>query len=224
MNDPFNNFQPLNGKVNQKPDKKRSNNFVESIRNVGDSAVKTLKNKHVKDGAKSIYQELVNSSQTSQAPDRSTTSPFSFEDWLKGREEQAAQEADQKARQEERAHFNQVKSQEKVLFSMADEKIQQEIKEIRQELALLIKSMGKVEKQIEQAVIQEVVDPGLYHLNFFAKLKGWIVLMRKSMEDASLWLSMSSTRKKKGIFWQKAKSHGTKYSMSQERQSAMSIG
>ena len=84
--------------------------------------------------------------------------------------------------------------------------------------------MGQVQKQVEQAVIQEIVNPGQYHKTFLENLKSFVITMRKSMEDASLWLSMSSGRQQKGAFWANTKKHGNKYSMSQERQSAMSVG
>jgi len=89
---------------------------------------------------------------------------------------------------------------------------------------MLVKTMGKVEKQIELAIMDNVSDTGLYHLNYFQKLKTWIVFMRKSLEDSSAWLQLSSGRKGKGYFWTQTGKSGTKYSMSSERNVQMGAG
>ncbi|MBU2051719.1 hypothetical protein KKH13_00750, partial [Patescibacteria group bacterium] len=80
------------------------------------------------------------------------------------------------------------------------------------------------EKQVELAMIENIVDGGIYHLNYFQKLKTWIKFMHKSMEDASAWLQMSSGRKPKGYFWTQEAKSGSKYSMSQERNVQMGAG
>lgn len=224
--DPFKNFKPLNqsnNKASKRPSAPRGDSFVEQIRSIGTSVTNSLKTDVVKGAAQGIYDQLIGSSQSGQSPTKQENN-LDLEKWIQEREQAAAAEADQNARGEERAHAQQVKSQEKVLFSFADESLKQEINEVRQELAMLIKSMGQVQTQIEAAVMQNIVDPGLYHKNFFANLKAWLYEMQKSLDDASLWLSSANSRKAKGYFWQQTGKSGTKYSMSQERQSAMSVG
>lgn len=225
--DPFKNFKPLNppkSRSANKPKAPRGDSFVEQLRSIGSSVTNSLKTDVVKGAAQGIYEQLVGSAQSGQAPSGESPDTKALENFVREREQAAAQEADQSARSEERAHFERAKSQEKVLFNFADEQLRKEIDEVRQELALLVKSMGQVERQIEQAVIQNIVNPGLYHKTFLANLKSWLIFMRKSLEDASLWLSVSAGRKQKGHFWQQTQKSGTKYSMSQERASAMSIG
>jgi len=225
--DPFKNFKPLNttAKRSKKPKSNYGDSFVEQLRSIGSSVTNSLKTDVVKGAAQGVFEQLVGSTTSGRAPSKEDAQEQAqLEQWIKEREEQAALEADQSARQQERAHFQSQRSQEKVLFSFADEKLKTEISEVRTELALFVKSMDKVQKQIETAVMQEIVDPGLYHKNFFSRLKSTLVFMRKSMEDASLWLSVSSSRKSQGAFHQNTKKHGTKYSMSQERQMAMSVG
>jgi len=146
--------------------------------------------------------------------------PNFYEEWIKDREEKAASSA----RSEERQKFAAQKSQEKVLFSLADEGLRKEIDSVREELAMLVKSMGKVEQQIEKAVMDNVVDAGVYHLNFFRNLQGWLRMMRKSLEDASLWLEMSSGRGKRSHYWKQFGKSGTKYSLSSERTLATQAG
>jgi len=224
MNDPFKNFKPLNTKT-KKSNPKRSASLVESLKDISDSTVSSLKKDSVKGTAQGIFDQLLTSAQSGVTPSETTPSVDQnsfYENFIKDREQIAAKEADEQARSEERQHAN-FQKRENVLFSFADEKLKQEIAEVRQELALLFKSMDQVEAQIEQAIIQEVVDPGTYHLNFFRRLKSFVITMRKSLEDASLWLSMSTSRSSRSRYRQNSKTYGTKFSQSLELSSARSV-
>lgn len=220
-NDPFKNFKPLNSRPVAKPPSKpkADNSFVESMRDMGGSVVNSLKNDVVKGTAQSIFDQIVGSAKTGQAPDMKQNTP-DLEAFIADREAQAAQQA----KMQERS-FHMHKAQEtKVLFSHADESLKREINGVRQELQMLVASMGKVEKQIEVAMMDNIVDGGVYHLNYFQKLKTWIKFMRKSLEDGSAWLQMSSNRKSKGHFWTQTAKSGNKYSQSSERNVQMGAG
>lgn len=222
VNDPFKNFKPLNAKPTprQSPKATTGSNFVESVRDMGSSVVNSLKNDVVKGTAQSIFDQLLGSAKTGQAPDLRAPDAGLYENWAQGREEQAAD----KARSEERSFQLHKQKESQVLFSFADEKVRKEIDGVRQELAMLVKTMGQVEKQIENAMMDNITDGGLYHLNYFQKLKTWIIFMRKSLEDSSAWLQLSSGRKGKGYFWTQVGQSGTKYSMSSERNVQMGAG
>ncbi len=223
MSDPFKNFKPLNQPTKAKAPARVSNgnNFVESVRDMGSSVVKSLKNDVIKGTAQSIFDQLLGSTKTGQAPGMEQNPTANLEQIIAEREAQAAEQA----RTQERAfHVNRQKESQ-VLFSFADEKVRKEIEGVRGELAMLVKTMGKVEKQIELAIMDNVTDAGVYHLNYFQKLKTWIVFMRKSLEDSSAWLSMSSGRgKRQSYFWGQVSTSGTKYSMSSERNVQMGAG
>jgi len=222
-NDPFKNFKPLNSKPAQKSASKNSNNnsFVESMRDMGGSVMKSLKNDVVKGTAQSIFDQLLGSAQTGRMP----TTPDQainpdLEKYINEREQQAAEQA----KMQERS-FHVHKSQEsKVLFSHADESLRKEIEGVRSELQMLVSSMGQVEAQIEAAMMDNIVDGGLYHLNYFHKLKEWIKFMRKSLEDGSAWLQMAGGRKSKGYFWTQEAKSGNMYSQSSERNVQMGAG
>lgn len=221
-NDPFKNFKPLNSSSAAKSKTKATinNSFAESMRDMGGSVMKSIKNDVVKGTAQSIFDQLLGSTKTGQAPSTSETSAPDLEAFIAEREQQAAEQA----KSQERA-FHVHKAQEsKVLFSYADENLRKEIDGVRQELQMLVATMGKVEQQIEKAMMDNIVDGGLYHLNYFQKLKTWIKFMRKSLEDGGAWLQMSSSRKSKGHYWKQVGKSGTKYSMSSERNVQMGAG
>ena len=224
MNDPFKNFKPLNSQPqNQKKASSapRGDSFVEQLKGIGSSAMGSLKTDVVKGTAQSIFDQLLGSAKSGTAPTPETQNDDLLKEWVADREQKAAEEA----KLEERAFQTHKHGQEKVLFSLTDEKLKQELGAVRQELAMLVKTMGQVEAQVEQAIMQEVVDPGVYHLNFFRNLRSWLKLMRKSLEDASLWMSVAGGRNKgKGYFWNQVSKSGTKYSMSSERNVQMGAG
>jgi hypothetical protein len=221
-NDPFKNFKPLNSKPAQKSSSKATvnNSFVESMRDMGGSVMKSLKNDVVKGTAQSIFDQLIGSSNTGKAPDFNQDNTPDLEAYIAEREAQAAEQA----KSQERA-FHVHKAQEsKVLFSYADESLRKEIEGVRQELQMLVATMGQVEQQVEQAMMDNIVEGGVYHLNYFHKLKEWIKFMRKSLEDSSAWLQMAGGRKSKGYFWTQTASSGNKYSQSSERNVQMGAG
>lgn len=221
-NDPFKNFKPLNAKPLAKPGSKANvnNSFVESMRDMGGSVVKSLKNDVVKGTAQSIFDQLLGSTRSGQAPDFKQNMTPDLESYISDRESRAAEQA----RQDERSFQNHKMTENKVLFSYADESLRKEIEGVRSELQMLVSSMGQVEAQIEQAMMDNIVDGGVYHLNYFQKLKTWIKFMRKSLEDSSAWLQMSGGRKSKGYFWTQTGKSGTKYSLSSERNVQMGAG
>jgi hypothetical protein len=78
---------------------------------------------------------------------------------------------------------------------------------------------------LSTAIEEEVTTPGTYHLNFFEKLKQFIILMRKQVQDSQSWLEMSYSRKKaQNGYWSGFKKSGTKFSLSSERYMATSSG
>ena len=220
--DPFKNFKQLNAKPVAKTTSKANvnNSFVESMRDMGSSVVKSLKNDVVKGTAQSIFDQLLGSTKTGQAPTQAESNMPDLESYIAEREAKAAEEA----KLHERAFHQHKQKESQVLFSFADEKVRKEIEGVRQELSMLVASMGQVEQQIEQAIMDNVVDAGVYHLNYFKKLKTWIAFMRKSLNDGSAWLQMSGSRKGKGYYWTQSDKSGTKYSMSSERNVQMGAG
>lgn len=222
MNDPFKNFKPLNdARQKQKTPKVRSDGFAENMRDMGSSVVKSIKNDVLKGTAESIFNQILGTTSNKSVPKTENPLDQAKLEQIIAEREAAAYEAG-KAEAAPK-HVSSLKESQ-VLFSFADEKLKQEINGVRSELAMLVSTMGKVEKQVELAIMDNITDTGVYHLNYFHKLKEWIKFMRKGLEDASLWLSTSKGRKGKSYYWNQVSASGTKYSMSQERAVQMGAG
>jgi hypothetical protein len=104
------------------------------------------------------------------------------------------------------------------------EKTKQEIEAIRQELKSLSASIKSFSKEVDKAVAEMPVNPGVYHLNFYERLRAVLMLLREQIDDSSAWLATSSSRKQKKSFWGKYKKHGTQFGLSSERTIATQAG
>lgn len=102
--------------------------------------------------------------------------------------------------------------------------VRRQIEEVRQELKLLVASVKKVHQELDKAVSEAPVDPGIYHLNFYEQLKNFLRAMRQQVEDSGTWLQAFQSRKKKKGYWGMYKKHGTTFGLSNERSLATSAG
>ncbi len=100
----------------------------------------------------------------------------------------------------------------------------QQLEAIRTELKALVASLKTLHTEVQNAVAQEDVDPGVYHLNFYEQLRSLISVLRQQIEDSRTWLATFSSRKKKMGYWGMFKKHGTTFGLSNERSIATAAG
>jgi hypothetical protein len=132
---------------------------------------------------------------------------------------------EQEAYREKFEQLQQVRSQEQIVFNQKEQQNQSKVKAIQQELKTLAASVKNLDKEVDKAVEQMPVHPGVYHLNFLEKLKQAIVLLRKRVEEASSWLELFNRKQaKKRGYWPQAQKLGTQFSQSGERYVATSVG
>ncbi|MCH7951489.1 hypothetical protein IH980_01955 [Patescibacteria group bacterium] len=124
----------------------------------------------------------------------------------------------EEASRRERSHFEHRSRKEKLVYSRKQEEITAQIKAIQEELKKLIEEASGLAQEIEVAVQQVVVDPGVYHINFFDKLRQMIILLRKKVADSKTWMHTANARaKQRSFFWAQVGKSGTKFMLSQER-------
>lgn len=116
-----------------------------------------------------------------------------------------------------------VRPTEKVIFH-EDAKIKQQLDAVRAELAALTKSMHMLNIEIQKAVAEAPVAPGIYHVTFYEKLRSLLAMLREQIDDSRSWLTMHQSRKKKAGYWGMFKKHGTTFGLSNERSIATSAG
>jgi hypothetical protein len=91
------------------------------------------------------------------------------------------------------------------VFEAKKENDIKEIEQLKQELALLILDVKNLDAEVEKTIMTQTVDPGergTYYKNFFAELRGWIMLIRQKLqslqaEASQTWSKHIGSRKGK---------------------------
>lgn len=102
--------------------------------------------------------------------------------------------------------------------------LKQEIEAVRMELKALAASLKSLSSEVQRTVMEVPVDPGIYHKNFFERLRSVLHLLREQIDDSRTWLSLSNSRKQKKGYWNSYKKHGTSFGLSNERTLATQAG
>lgn len=102
--------------------------------------------------------------------------------------------------------------------------IKEKLEAVRMELKTLAASIKKFNSQVERAIEDIPVHPGIYHVNFLERLRGVIMALRQSIEDSGSWLALWTTRKQKRKYWGMYKKHGTSFGLSSERNVSTQAG
>ena len=99
-----------------------------------------------------------------------------------------------------------------------------QIEAVRAELKMLIASLKSFNQEVQKAVNEVPVQPGIYHLNFMERLKSILKILREQIDDSRSWLALSTNRKKQKGYWGMFKKHGTSFGLSSERTIATQAG
>ena len=121
--------------------------------------------------------------------------------------------------------FWDLRRQENLLFTRNERETRLQVEAIQEELKKLALSTKNLTKEVEIAAKQVPVEPGVYHLNFFEKLRQSLVFLRKKVEESATWLAAFNQRaKKRNYYWGQVKKSGTKFMLSQERYMSTQFG
>lgn len=120
--------------------------------------------------------------------------------------------------------FRRPEIQRQPYVHVEEQGLKQKIDAVRNELAVLVKGLKKLNTEIEKAVSEVPVQPGIYHLNFLDRLRAVLVVLRQNVEDSGNWLALFNNRKQKKQYWGMYKKHGTKFGLSNERTLATQAG
>ena len=94
-------------------------------------------------------------------------------------------------------HLQQLREQEQAQFRRNEAQMREQIIQIQNEIRKLASSMGEFAQEVQAATNQAVVNPGVYHKNFFNQLRSVIIMMRKRVNESKHWLSECNSRGKK---------------------------
>jgi hypothetical protein len=209
---------------NMKPDpqkkKKRPvklNNPVEAIRDLGGNVVDSA----VQDVGKGVAETAFN-----QIAGRQMSGDLEPNQTLDIQKE--AQDASQKTenlRQGFYQEFLDIRRQERQISVQVEQETKLQIAAVLEELKQISFSTKKLAKEVKVASEQVPADPGVYHINFFERLRKTLVFLRKKIDESATWLSAFNQRsKKRNYYWGQVKKSGGKFMLSQERYMATQAG
>lgn len=204
------------------PQKKRRNlnndSFLEAFKSIGTGLSDSLKEDVVKGTARSFADQLFNRQGTNNKSGvLSADQSVDFGKILEKERKQTENVV--------RSFYERTRSTEKLVFSQKEEEVKLKIKALREEVKSLIKATVNVAKEVEKVALEEVISPGDYHVSFFEKIKSYLILARKNIEQSKTWLSLWQSRsKKRNYYWGQFKKSGTKFLLSQERYMSTQMG
>lgn len=208
---------------NNKPKNQyKSDSFFEAFRELGSQAGRTAKDTF-KDLGSDMVDQIIHKPRSPQSlsGELNMNEHLDIDLEIKRREETALKK--------QRAHLEQVRRQEKMVFSRKEQELKEQIisiqEELKKELEKLAEEAGGLIGELEVAVDQNIVDPGTYHLNFFDKIRQLFIILRKKIHDSRTWMHAVNMRAShKSYFWGQVGNSGSKFLLSHERTMATQAG
>lgn len=135
------------------------------------------------------------------------------------------QEYREKQRWQFQQDFLDIRKQEKLIWTRAEQETKLQITALIQELKKIAESTKELAKEVQIAAVQAPVEPGSYHLSFFENLRETILLFRKHIQESASWLAAFNQKaKKRNFYWRQVRKSGTKFMLSSERYMATQAG
>ena len=88
----------------------------------------------------------------------------------------------------------------KDIFDARRIQVKKEIERLREELRKLAQEVKQFNKEVDITLSSNIGDPGMegaYYLNFFQKLRAFIMLLRQKIKSARTWATQVNAKKKK---------------------------
>ena len=131
-----------------------------------------------------------------------------------------------KAEKEKVFFVNHLEQESKILLDTHQKELQKEIQALRDEIKKLINAAGNLDKEVEIAAMQPVVEPSNYQLKFLDRLRVLIASFSRNVSEGTAWMQTLTKRKsRKNAFWgnvKNKKSGGEQYLFSNEHSAARS--
>jgi hypothetical protein len=92
------------------------------------------------------------------------------------------------------------------------------------EIGKVAVSTGNLATQVEIAMVEVPVNPGVYHVVFFEKVLEFLQSFRKKIDEASVWLGSTNKRAEKKNYWAMYKKKGSSFLLSPDHYLQRSAG
>lgn len=192
-----------------------SDSFLEALRDLGGGVVDSVVHDVVGGTAEEAFDQITGKKSGELKPNQS----------LRIDELARAEEIREKKAWDFQQDFLDIRKQEKLIWTRKERETQMQIAAILEELKKLAQATENLAKEVEVAAAEAPVDPGVYHLSFFERLRETIILFKKKIEESATWLAAINQKcKKRNYYWAQVRKSGTKFLLSQERYMSTQAG
>lgn len=205
-----------NNKTNVKNNRRAvsSDSFLEALRDLGGGVADSVAHDVVGGIAQEAFDQITGNRRGDLRPNQT----INFQE-LRKKEEQL------KYSRNFQNEFLDLRRQEKLVWTRQEQQTKLQISAILQELKKLAEATKNLAKEVDIATKQVPVEPGVYHINFFERLRETIILFKKRIEDSATWLAASNQKaKKRNYYWGQVRKSGTKFMLSPEHYMATQVG
>lgn len=199
-------------KTKNRPVQNRDN-LLEGLRGIGSAGFTSLK----KDVAQGIPEEFFRQMLGIEKPHAHASGDIMPGQSIELAQAIEEQKEENKVLRLKLAQEQRLRSEDKNLFTQKTQELKMELHALSQETVKLAQSTQGLSREVQIAAMQAPANPGVYHINFFEKLRNFIASFRKRIENASLWLQASNNRSaKRRTFWGQVGQSGSKRLLSPE--------
>lgn len=197
----------------------RRANVLESLKDIGGSTGKTIKEDLVKPGSEEFFKQLFGAPEPKKySGDIQPGETVELREIFAGKQEQISKQKGQISLE------RRLLEEEKILVEKKTGELRLQLHAISQEVYQLAKSTQGLAEEVKVAAMQVPVEPGEYHVVFFEKLLDFIKGFRKKIEDAGLWLHATNKRAERKNYWAMYKKKGSSFLLAPDHYLQRSAG
>lgn len=190
-----------------------SDSLLEALRDIGGGTASSVK----KDVFEGISQDFFNQAFGYEKKPQKASGDLVPGQSIEFDQVLEEQKEGNKALRSQLAYEQSLRREEQTLVVRQSQELKVQIQALAGEVTQLAKTTQGLARETQIAALQAPADPGVYHVNFFEKLRSYIVSFRRKIENASLWMQSYNARSaKKKTFWGQVGKSGAKRLLSNE--------
>lgn len=198
----------------------RRANVLESLKEMGDSTGKALKDDLLKKSSEEFFKQLFGN----QTEEKKYSGEITPGESLSLNEIYSGQKEENEKLKAQIVLERNLNREEKQRIQERGDELKIRLHALMQEVFTLSQSTQTLGEEIKIAAFEAPVNPGVYHVVFFEKLIGFIKSFREKIDNASIWLSATNKRAEKKNYWASYKKSGSKFFLSSEHYLQRSAG
>lgn len=197
----------------------RKTNVVESLKGIGGSVGKSLKNDLLGPTSEQFFDQIFGPRQAKKySGEINAGESIEMGDVFSGKDEENKKLRAQISLERTLAQ------EEKSLVEKKANELRVQLQALTQEVMQLANSTQNVSEELKVAAIHAPANPGIYHVIFFEKLLEFLKSFRKKIDSASVWLHAVNKRAEKKNYWSMYKKKGSSFLLAPDHYLQRSAG